>query len=217
MAAPNAWALLNANDLEHSTNLLRLKFRDTHWVCSGFLLNESTILTAAHCLATHTAPLRDLVIIENSAAKLQVFVEKIFLHPEYVAGNFRHDLGLLKIHPLPKCDRSYFLSKSIPFIGETTLFGAGKVSILPLPNYGWKSGKAYYLRALGKLFIFGGAAIAPNDSGGVATLPQSRELIGVMVGSTVMSPWNKILPAIGIAVPLNGSNLEFLKSHLKAE
>ncbi|XP_055845026.1 trypsin 3A1-like [Episyrphus balteatus] len=79
--------------------LVSVRSRDRH-ICGGTILDQDTILTAAHCIVDGTASEFSIRSGSDSADDgLFHRVYEILLHPEYDERTSSHDVGKLKINP----------------------------------------------------------------------------------------------------------------------
>lgn len=95
--------------------------------CGGVILNENTILTAAHCVDREN--IRDLKVFagETNLEKFKKFTKvlQIFIHPNYDKENLYHDLAIIKL--VQKLEFNQFvrpimLSTRSPKNGENAYF-----------------------------------------------------------------------------------------------
>ncbi|XP_063746679.1 transmembrane protease serine 9 [Eleginops maclovinus] len=73
--------------------------------CSGFLLNEDFVMTAAHCLARSYQVLLGAHNIQHKDEILRINVDQTFPHKDYNATNFRNDIMLLKLSSKAKLSK----------------------------------------------------------------------------------------------------------------
>ena len=227
LAASSAYALVNGMPLTETDTLVRINFGGSKSVCTGFFVNPTTILTAAHCL--YSAPTMLWSVSELSISNdvvLAVTVERLVPHPLYRLGEHQgNDIGLIKTSAFATKNPMFKLSKESPmWWGTVDLMGAGKIDIAR-NVYGRSRGTSSYFRFGSDIYIMGrsqdtdhpgkGVTIAPNDSGGPILEPLNGEVIAVASRTTVTSTSGTVIPAISIGTLLNtAENQRFILENL---
>lgn len=219
-----AFALINGNRLLDTPDLVRIEFENNESICSGFFINNTTIITAAHCLYSWKD--KRVLKIENILGvddeKLILKVLKTISHPKYYLGGWsQNDLAIIKTTNYKKFSGRFKLKENttIAKLGEIKLFGAGKIDLTP-NVFGRASGVAYYIKVEGFLISLGASinhdlkegftSIAPNDSGS-PVIDDQGNLIAIASKATVMHSYNTFVPALSFSTIISeGSNYEFI-------
>lgn len=221
-------ALINGRALENTPDLVRLVFKN-HWVCSGSFLNETTILTAAHCIAAvheNEQILLDQVLSDNDEP-INIVQIKSFAHPDFKGQAWpAHDLGIIKTTPNRRFKGNFKLEMRLnKRTGTAVLFGCGKTAVTK-ETRSRTFGDNNFLRMGSVLFFVGkskysesdsGAhvSVAPNDSGAPITDKATGNVIGISTTTTAKGSWEYGLPALSTGTStVISSNLAFILSHL---
>lgn len=192
-------ALINARLLKGYPDLVRISFEAEESVCSGFYVNSTTIITAAHCFYSYkdNRLLKIVAIQTVNEMKLKVKTIKLIPHPKYYIGGWsQNDIGIIKTTQNKLFKNNFPLKNTaLDLTGKVTLFGAGKLSIDP-KQYGRTIGVNRYIGAGPFLFSLGDPSIAPNDSG--APVMNRKEVIGLASKSNR----DKFFPALSVVTIL---------------
>lgn len=87
-SAKHALALVNAEKLENTPDLVRLEFSGGKSVCTGFFVTPTAIITAAHCLSDEKGVSYSLdKILGPGDEPMSLKVTKIIPHPAYSRGS----------------------------------------------------------------------------------------------------------------------------------
>lgn len=213
----SGFALSNGSPLSATPEVVRLKF-NTGWVCTGLILDQYTILTAAHCIYSHRSDLiihLERIISENDQ-KITAKQIKMIPHPKFDNDWLHaHDVGIVKVSKMNVMSHfKLFADRGNYFFGKANLFGCGRTD--PSKNeFQRTTGSNTYMKLGPWLLFFGSPAIAPNDSGGPVTEASSLELIGLAFWTPGRWFYNLGIPGISIAVSTRtGSNYEFISKNM---
>lgn len=223
----SALSLINAIPIGANDALVRLHFRGGEAVCTGFFVNPTTIITAAHCLYSGAKELWKVsdVSISNDAI---ISVEAVSLvpHPEYKVGeNSGNDVGIIRTSAVEE-SAPFKISTDRPGLwGTAELLGAGKVDLVS-GAYGRSKGTAFYIRFGSFMYMLGkskktespgqSVTIAPNDSGGPILDPKSGKVVAVGTRTTVGLTKGTFLPAVSMGTLLTtDKNRAFIAQAIK--
>ncbi len=214
-----AYALINGKPLLGYRDLVRITLGSGDSICTGFFVNPTTVITAAHCFYSYEdGKLLEAQSLETKDNEvLAVKILSLIPHPEYYReGWSTNDIGIIKTTPNKFFRGSFPLAEtSPPIMGTARMMGAGKIQLEP-KQYGRSEGDNYYLQ-LGKFFFsLGGTSVAPNDSGG--PLICENKVVGVLSKSTAKMVDGTVFPALSVMTPLRSkSNWKFIEGNLGSE
>lgn len=168
-------------------------------MCSGTLIEQQVVLTAAHCIYGQDGPFQISVGGDDLLTGNRIDVDATWYHPRYDESFAENDIGLLHLVKPAGVRRLGTLPKSMAAKPNTfTLLGwgldqnrrlTGKLSKLKLTNYESYTKKTYKssyntktMIGAGRYFqserLYGGSC--SGDSGGpLYTGTKSREIVGV--------------------------------------
>lgn len=212
-----AHALINGAPLKGYRDLIRIALGAGESICTGFFVNPTTVITAAHCFYSYEdGRLLAVSSLETKDSEvLDLKVQKLIPHPEYYTGGWSpNDVGIIKTSPNKLFRGSFPLSDATPAIlGSARMMGAGKIRLEP-KQYGRSEGSIYYFRFGKFLYSLGGTSVAPNDSGG--PLISDNKVLGILSKSTVAMAEGTIFPALSVMTPLwSVENWKFIQENLK--
>lgn len=223
-----SFALINGNRLQGNPDLLRLQFESSESVCSGFFVNSTTIITAAHCFYSYKDErlLKLDVILSVDDKKLPLEVIKIIPHPKYYKGGWSaNDVGVIKTSVNDAFEGNFSLSNEVlDRAGDITFYGSGKISLEP-KEYGRSTGKNSFIRFRSFLYSIGkskqtdtpgaNTSIAPNDSGAPVVCDKTGNVIGIAAKATVKWTDGTIFPALSVITRLGlEDNWNFIQGNL---
>lgn len=199
-------ALISGKPLTGMPELVRLDFKNGY-MCTGFFIDSTTIITAAHCLANSAQVVK---IISVNEEVIPVQIEKNISHPDFDNGFWpTHDLGIIKTTKFDKFSSSFHLGESISISGAAKLYGSGVISFQPKKR-DRSIGENNFLRFGSVLLFIGATSIAPNDSGAPVVDLKTGKVIAVATQSTAAES-TLYLPTISVATSLlEKSNKEFV-------
>ena len=220
-------ALVNSVPLLEADTLVRLSFAKDKAVCTGFFINPTTIVTAAHCLYSESKDLwlvSDLTV--SSGTDLSLQVEKIVPHPLYNFGKSSgHDVGIIKTSAFASKNTIFELSSALPdVLGKAQIMGAGRID-LESGDYGRSKGTANFVSLGRYVYLLGKSknsetpgdqvTVAPNDSGGPIIDLRSGKVFAISSQTTVGSTSGTFIPAISIGTLLSSEeNQKFIQSEI---
>lgn len=194
-------ALVRGESTNEMPGLVRITFQNG-WVCSGIFLNQTTILTAAHCLPDDSSV---KLITDAHEKEVSVKTLKLIPHPEFKNQLWHsHDIGLIKTTTYADFKLSYLFDDS--FAGKSTLYGCGRTNPDKM-EYDCALGENSFLRLGNLIFFTGGkACVAPNDSGG--PLIVEDKILGIMSKSYVD-------PCFSSGTAITDENKVFIEREMK--
>jgi uncharacterized protein (TIGR03382 family) len=168
------------------------------WYCSGTLIHEDWVATAAHCVEAgleykqreglDTCFALGSNAESNSGIDAVSTVQNMYAHPSYNSNNYSNDVGLLELKtPLRHLDpmavnddtiRNSWVGEDITWVGwgvtRQTANDSGVKRTVDVPIYTYDSNIVYTYAE--------GVNICSGDSGGAAIMEDGgvRELVGVV-------------------------------------
>ena len=223
-----AHALINGKPIEKYPDLVRLVFLDGT-MCTGAYLNDTSILTAAHCLMkAGDEPFHKLEkILSVEDRPLPVQHLQNILHPQFTHSWWpAFDVGVIKTTKNPMYRGDFKIAKNAtPLIGRANLFGCGIVEFIPKARARSIGANGYF--RIGSVLLFLGesrdnpgrvgerTSIAPNDSGGPIVDSGTGEIIGISTQATAAESNDHNLPALSIGTSIMPiETLQFIESTL---
>jgi hypothetical protein len=223
-----AEALVNGRTLEGYPDLVRLVFKDGT-MCTGAYINDTTILTAAHCLikkngeAFHalekTLSVNDRVLPVKHLENIQ--------HPKFDHGWWpAFDVGLIKTSKNDSFQGGFKISRGpLSRSASVTLLGCGISSFDPRKR-DRTVGENRFLR-MGNVLLFLGpsesgdsevgrkTSVAPNDSGGPILDAASGEIIAISTQTTLVTSMKYRAPAVSVGTAVVGPEIsDFIQASL---
>jgi V8-like Glu-specific endopeptidase len=221
-------ALINALPLQGIPDLVRLHFESNESVCTGFFINKTTIITAAHCFYSYKDErlLKVEAILSEDDKKLPIEAIRIISHPKYYQGGWSpNDVGIIKVSANESFKGNFSISNvDIERFGNLTFYGAGKINIEP-KEYGRSYGQNNYIKFGSFLYLIGQSkhtqfpgndtSIAPNDSGAPVVENSTGKVIGIAYKASVAWTCGSIIPALSVITSIGlEDNWQFIQDNL---
>lgn len=221
-------SLINGKPLSEKPDLVRIVF-ENGWMCSGFFIDQFTILTASHCLgppAPGVTPKISKILSANDQL-VSVAVVALKQHPHYSAQFWpAYDIGVIKTTENKNFKGEFHLAvETKKFSGHIILFGTGKYDLEKNLRARLSGENSFF--AIGSVLFFLGkrqnvienlgidTSVAPNDSGGPVVDATTQNVIAVMTTTTLLQSIKYGLPAVSTATSVTSKeNLNFLTENL---
>ncbi|PVU89827.1 hypothetical protein BB559_002015 [Furculomyces boomerangus] len=112
------------------------KLSDGWFLCGATLINNSTLITAAHCVSTpkYNIPTKQLIIglgSPNIAKQIEVKPLKVTIHPQWSFSTLENDIAVIKIPPIKISKKIWPINLATYGIAQDTnvvALGWGKLS-----------------------------------------------------------------------------------------